>query len=384
MSALLRFPGFLLVMVACAGGPTPGTGPAPAGFGTTASHLVADGVVYRSLRGPAGPWAVEVLDISLDSCTTLRAVKGFAGAVGRERTSVLLQRLDDTVTVLGGVNADFFMFAPPGVPTNAHISGNRVVTGPSAQPVLALSRSQRPYLGNLGVRGSALIGEQRFLLAGWNRITPSGLAYFDRSYGVMTDTATAAVEVLLSPDGRRRVVAVDTAWRGIFIPAGHVVLVAGASAPQELKEALLALRPGEEVEVDPRLGPIHPEEAVGGRPILVTDSVITLAARSTTAFSVTRHPRTAVGVSGDGRRIWLVTVDGRQPEYSVGMSLLETANLLRDLGAVEAINLDGGGSTAMVIRDPRTGTLRVTNRPSDAEGERAVGNSLAVVGLCET
>jgi exopolysaccharide biosynthesis protein len=96
---------------------------------------------------------------------------------------------------------------------------------------------------------------------------------------------------------------------------------------------------------------------------------------------VTRHPRTAVGMSRDGRRLWLVTVDGRQPDHSAGMSLLELGTLMRNLGAVQAINLDGGGSTAMVVRN-RAGELVVVNKPSDAQGERAVGNALAVVREC--
>ena len=115
--------------------------------------------------------------------------------------------------------------------------------------------------------------------------------------------------------------------------------------------------------------------------MVVIDSALTVAARDTVAFAVTRHPRTAIGVSRDGSRLWLVTVDWRQPAYSVGMSLLELGHLLRDLGAVQAINLDGGGSTAMVVRH-RNGGLVVANRPSDREGERAVGNALALVREC--
>jgi len=88
-------------------------------------------------------------------------------------------------------------------------------------------------------------------------------------------------------------------------------------------------------------------------------------------FADARHPRTAVGVRADGR-ILLVAVDGRQPELSVGMTIAELASLLRELGAVEAVNMDGGGSTTMVIR------ARVVNSPSDLTGERPVGDALLV------
>lgn len=76
-----------------------------------------------------------------------------------------------------------------------------------------------------------------------------------------------------------------------------------------------------------------------------------------------RHPRTAAGVSSDGRTLYLLVLDGRQPSWSVGATLQETAAILLEFGAFDAVNLDGGGSSVMLWRDPGTGALR-TNRPS--------------------
>ncbi len=75
-------------------------------------------------------------------------------------------------------------------------------------------------------------------------------------------------------------------------------------------------------------------------------------------FVAARNPRTLAGVTGTGALL-LVTVDGRRPGYSAGVSLPEAARLMRDLGAVDALNLDGGGSSTMVFGG------RVVNRPSD-------------------
>ncbi|NJD19939.1 MAG: phosphodiester glycosidase family protein, partial [Gemmatimonadetes bacterium] len=72
-------------------------------------------------------------------------------------------------------------------------------------------------------------------------------------------------------------------------------------------------------------------------------------------------------------RLWLVVVDGRQAPHSLGMTLPELTELLEALGAEEALNLDGGGSSVMVVRGA------VHNRPSDEAGERAVVNALALV-----
>jgi hypothetical protein len=133
------------------------------------------------------------------------------------------------------------------------------------------------------------------------------------------------------------------------------------------------------------LEPFHPMEAVGGRPRLLSNGIIVMDVDTVggAAFAVMRHPRTAIGIANNGRRLFIVVVDGRRPFYSNGMSLRELAELMRSLGAREALNLDGGGSTTMVVENVATRKLEVVNRPSDAAGERTVGDALAVVGSCK-
>jgi exopolysaccharide biosynthesis protein len=116
-------------------------------------------------------------------------------------------------------------------------------------------------------------------------------------------------------------------------------------------------------------------EGLAAGPRLLRDGVI-----ASDPANVTRHPRTALGVSGDGNRVWLVVTDGRQDGYSEGATLAEMAELLKSLGAINAINLDGGGSSALVYRDPVTG-VRVLNRPiqSGVPGkERPVATHIGV------
>jgi len=133
------------------------------------------------------------------------------------------------------------------------------------------------------------------------------------------------------------------------------------------------------------LTPFHPMEAVGGRPAILRDSVIlaTVDSFGQASFNVGRNPRTAAGIARNGRRLLLVVVDGRQAPHSDGMSLRELANLMLVLGARDAINLDGGGSSTLVYADPKNnGALAIANRPSDKEGERAVGDALAIIQRC--
>jgi hypothetical protein len=92
-----------------------------------------------------------------------------------------------------------------------------------------------------------------------------------------------------------------------------------------------------------------------------------------------RHPRSAVGISRDGRYLFLVAIDGRQPSYSTGASTAEAAEWMRLLGAYNAVNLDGGGSTALVV-EGTDGQPQVLNRPSGPPPgqERRVANHLGV------
>jgi exopolysaccharide biosynthesis protein len=113
---------------------------------------------------------------------------------------------------------------------------------------------------------------------------------------------------------------------------------------------------------------------VGGGPYLVSRGEIVLneKAEGFTARSGIGGvaPRTAVGMTAPGRFIWLVA-DGRQRD-SKGLSLWELAALVKEIGVIEAINLDGGGSTTLVLND------QIINSPSDSGGARKVSTALVL------
>jgi exopolysaccharide biosynthesis protein len=119
---------------------------------------------------------------------------------------------------------------------------------------------------------------------------------------------------------------------------------------------------------------------VNGSPQLVKNGKISIDAKqegfdySTEfyyGFGLTRQPRTLAGIKANGDLIF-VTVDGRSPENSIGVSFHESAELLKALGAVSAINLDGGGSSTMVING------KLVNQPSDSTGERPIGDGIFI------
>jgi exopolysaccharide biosynthesis protein len=113
---------------------------------------------------------------------------------------------------------------------------------------------------------------------------------------------------------------------------------------------------------------------IGGFPLLLEGGarVGDLEVTERPSFAAERHPRTAVGFDADEDLLWVIVVDGRQPGLSVGMSLPELAGLFEALGVENAMNLDGGGSTVMVLGEA------AVSSPSDAEGERPVVNALGI------
>ena len=160
---------------------------------------------------------------------------------------------------------------------------------------------------------------------------------------------------------------------------GAVVSFGGTSPPP----SLAGLRPGARVRVREIWESESPPQAarfaraddvVGGAGLLVRDGRAIddwKVERTSQSLLAGRHPRTMIGTDARGT-IWLVTIDGRQPNYSVGLTIVELRDLAVGLGLTNALNLDGGGSTTMVAGG------EIVNRPSDPTGPRAVSDVLLV------
>ena len=118
------------------------------------------------------------------------------------------------------------------------------------------------------------------------------------------------------------------------------------------------------------------KEAVGGRNIVLKNGFYN-DIEIGTEFGDTRHPRTAVGIKPDGNLLFVV-IDGRQPSLSNGASLADLAQIFLELGATDALNLDGGGSSSIVTLSPNGDSFITRNSPSDGK-LRSVYNSLVIV-----
>lgn len=410
------FAAVALALAACRSGAGRLPFPLPALAADSSRHArVADGLArhaYRLSRLPAdpsgvrpedslpGPWMVQVLEADRDRCWRPFPHRGGPDPVRAPLSALARQLLarERALSVVGGVNADFFFFAPNGVLQGPHVHRGVVVAGPGARAAVAVDSAGRLHVVRLRTRGLVVAGGDTLRIDGWNRWLPAGLAYYDEWHGRI-DSLRASVVLELAPIGTRWAIArVDSVPPpSMPAPHGRRLLVLGRGAPDSLRARVLAFarthglhaRPGTPLDtLGIAIAPFHPMDAVGGHGVLLRDGRIPAAVDSTGAasFARARHPRSAVGWDASGRRLLLVTVDGRQPGYSAGMTLRELARTMHALGATEALNLDGGGSTTLVIArtdGQRRATVEVLNRPSDKGGERPIANALMLARSCE-
>ncbi len=209
---------------------------------------------------------------------------------------------------------------------------------------------------------------------------PSELIRSTPVFGAATE-AGEGVEAVVDARGTVRAV---REGRGGPIPAGGSVLTSTGDAADWLRAHA---RRGRRIDVVTRVDTEHGRLAltltlgvVNGGPRLLRAGRAAITATAEDfehpgdpgfyyAFALPRNPRTIAGVTSAGRLL-LVAVDGRAPGYSAGLDFDEEAAVMRALGARDAVNLDGGGSTTMTIRG------NVVTRPSDATGERPIGDAL--------
>jgi hypothetical protein len=369
-------------------------------FDSSSTREIVPGVVHRRLVVNSGPWRLNVLEVDLRRPgLSIRGVRANDSFRGRETVSSMVARYKSPGMAVAAVNGDFFdVKVGTGQSENNVViegvmsKGVRKTDSPydsfdNAHSQFAIDWANRPRIDRFGLDARILTPSRRMM----GRL--DGVNYWPDSNALVLYTPAVADSTPADSAGRHplslplRMVrrAGDTLF---FHAAGRVreggslplssggVLAAGGIKRTELRR--IAARGGT-VTVVLGLAP-HGERlrtVVGGWPRLVREGksvaeYADIVEGTFPRFSAGRHPRTAVGFSRDSSTLFLITVDGRR-ESDSGMSLVEMAAMMVRLGVYEGMNMDGGGSTTMVVE------WKVVNRPSDKEGERAVGSALLVV-----
>ncbi len=279
---------------------------------------------------------------------------------------------------VAAINADFFDINQTGAPQGPGIKDGRTVHSPASgnSRAVGIGPGSAGRVLQLYFEGTLTLPAGTHPLASYNaaNVPAGGVGAYTSGWGtadraLTVDAATPVAEAVVR-DGK--VVEVTDRPGAGPIPEGTTVLVgreAGAAAIE-------ALEPGDPVEMEYRArtdsGPV-PRTAVGGRELLVVDGV---PQNHDGQGNNTAAPRTAVGFSKDGSEMQVITVDGRQAD-SGGVTLTELALMMKRAGSHSALNLDGGGSSTLIAREPGSDALQVENSPSDGS-ERTVPNGLAL------
>ena len=335
---------------------------------------------FKSDKEATGPWFINMLRIDLGQAR-LQLVHAMDEAVGLETVSSIAARYG----ALAAVNSGYFRTTGTyrGDSVGVEVLGGKLLSEPkdvrAALGLIEKGGAQELIFGHIRFEGQITSGlKAKHAVNGLNRPRADNeLIIFTPEFHRTTLTEPNGLELVVR---RGRVVAVRDLKGSSVIPAdGFVISTAGTSREWALKN----LRIGAWVHLNLNLSPVETEQTdswkkatsvIGSGPQLIKDGrvEITNAAENILpSFVNDAHPRTAIARLKSGQ-ILLVTVDGRQPGESIGMSLNMLSDLLLEFGAVEAINLDGGGSTTMVIRN------KLVNKPSDATGERPVSDAILV------
>lgn len=357
-------------------------------------NLLNSGVVHIK-RVTEDPLRINVLVFDItDPYFDLAVGLGDGWLSGRTRTSYIAAQNE----AIAAVNGD--LFSGTGIPQGLTIIDGETVTAPKYRATFAWSNDREPFIGYFTDEWT------------WQArvITPSGddapitllnsipcpidqICIFNE-FARVVPSQLGDTRIILSPTGR-----VIGIYRGeaVRVDEGEQVLQGTGDWSAWLREHVAAGdRLRIEINTDPPLDGF--EQAISGGPIILRDgqfvqdclcalrdcsqlatpvptSTPLLCEDFTTDWKIShydyvRMPRTGVGFDRERRKLIVAVADGYQRGYSRGMTQREFADLFREFGADTAMELDGGGSTTMVLNDT------IVNRPSDDTGERYIANAL--------
>lgn len=341
------------------------------------SYEIAPGVVLREWdqvdgRLPIGQVRMNLVTVNLDAANISFEELSPSYVTSRKKVS----QLGGWNNALTAVNGDFFDIGQTDAPLGVTINRTKGVLGGSREGWIPGVNSSLwfddagPHVSPLSVQYT--IRQRRaWTVSGINhpRIPAGQIGVFTsdwhRTEGYkVTSGKKRAREVILR---KNRVISNRPKLSdGKKIGKKDRVLIGTGSAAGKLA----TLKKGKKITLSQRIEGGKPTVAISGdRPLLINNvrSVIN---------NTIAHPRTAVGVDVDGRKLLILVVDGRS-SVSRGYTMVELADMMATLGADNAINLDGGGSSAMYTRTA-SGAMGIVNEPSDGS-ERLVPNAFGVV-----
>lgn len=344
-------------------------------------RAVANGIEYAEVRREVSGKDVNINLLRLDlKKVRLDVHHAKDSVIGTEPTSVIAARYK----AVAAINAGFFRLDTSpflGDPQEMLVIDGKLLSeavNDRSQILINNTPTKTDVVfARTAIQQSIKIGSETFKINGINRERKKDeIVIYTPEFGPGTPTATDDGVELVIVKGNISATG-DKVASSIIPRNGYVISASGAmrqtlidAAKQERYVTLVNNWSGLPAELEKDRSRL---DIVAGVPQIVKNGKVDITweqERTSKAFVETRHPRTAVAKLKDGNFL-MITVDGRT-QSSGGIGLQDLAEYLITLGAVEAINLDGGGSTTMFVDG------KVVNHPSDKEGERKVGDAILV------
>ncbi len=348
--------------------------------GSLDSVLVGPGVIQYHHIIDSGPWNINIIKIDIQNpWLKFQSVKAGDKLMAFEKTSSMAARNNfEEHRVVAAINGDFYNTST-GEQIGTQVANGQLLKVTSDWLNIAFDIDKNPMIGMQNFSGSIITGDSLKSISGINKIRNTDELIFYNSFkGGSTSTNQFGTEVRVIPidnwfvnDTIRGIV--DTIVSGVgnmsigsnkAVLSGHGIsgtfLINNLSKDDTIRIVLNLI---------PALSKI--EQLIGGNTWLVQNGIAN-------PDNGDRHPRTAVGFNEDSTMFFMFVVDGRQPGLSVGMSYKELGDYMKTWGVHQGLNLDGGGSSTMVVRGV------IVNSPSDIGGERSVANSLLLISTAPT
>jgi hypothetical protein len=350
-------------------------------FDTVNVKHVGVGIIHTEIHEGSNPWTIDVLEIDLsNSYNKIESVKSQNKLLGNQTVSQMAILRDSSGhTVVGAINGDFY--ASGGIPIGKQIINGQMLKQNSYYSSFGISKDNKPSLGLSNYNGVLFTNNSSHNVHDVNNIRKENyLVLYNSYYGNTTGSNQFGTEINLRP--LTEWIVNDTVYcivedvefnvGNMSISNGNAVLSGHGTSAQFLTDNVIA---GDTVKLLLEFTSMRPKlnQLIGGYPKIINNGSNYVQQgynqEGGPPHTFERHPRTAIGFSEDSTKVYFITVDGRG--YSVGMTLNELADFMIEIGVHHGLNLDGGGSTTMWVRN------KIVNNPSDGI-ERAVGNGMLV------
>lgn len=346
------------------------------------SNLVTEGFRYTLIQQSAVPNVMHIFEIDLRN--PFLQIDAFKPDHFLRSTRLLSEMVEQPgqENVIGAVNGDFF--SKEGFPSGAQVHDGQILKNP-ADPwyALGVTSGRKVFIEHVFFSGTIIINSfTGMTIDGFNKPRlENETVLYNSFFGPETNTNAYGAEVTIRAkfsgksigDTVRGIVAAVDSVSGNN-PLTDSTIVISVHGEEKIK-LVRRMFVGQILEIvirdDTREDKIH--TVIGGFPFLVNNKKNLIAENpdATSDFYVKRTARTAVGIADSAQKLYIVCVDGNQANYSAGMTLSELADWMIGLGCERALNLDGGGSTTMILRG------QLINRPSEGK-ERPISNALLI------